>query len=354
MIKNIEIENIENSNLYKELKNIFIDKFSFNYLNTDFIIDTKFFFPISIKSYETSTGLFSNYSRFKYEIFFSKKYYNFIRENTNQMISFNKAFVVGSSNNYYHLLIDWLPRLFALNKHIIKKIDKVIFSSEYLQSNNLVQFILNELKIDKEIIFLEKGSYLFKNSFIPVNLSLEEKIFFYRRTFSNYMKFQKEEKIYIVRKDSKNRKIINENQLIQFLEKQNFKIVELSKYNFKDQISLFSNAKIIISMHGAGLANLIFCKKNTPVIEIAHDINDNNEDWYCGSDKFKFANLARDHFAQIAKIIKLNHFLYFCVDNIINKNNDNDKLNLKKLTNTDLSIDVAKFSKFYTNNFRNI
>ena len=52
--------------------------------------------------------------------------------------------------------------------------------------------------------------------------------------------------------------------------------------------------------------------------------------------------------------ITSNHFLYFCVDNIINKNNDNDKLNLKKLTNTDLSIDVAKFSKFYTNNFRNI
>jgi len=354
MIKNIEIENIKNSNLYKELKNIYIDKFSFNYLNTDFIIDTKFFFPISIKSYETSTGLFSNYSRFKYEIFFSKKYYNFIRENTNQMISFNKAFVVGSSNNYYHLLIDWLPRLFALNKHILKKIDKVIFSSEYLQSNYLVQFILNELKIDKEIIFLEKGSYLFKDSFIPINLSLEEKIFFYRRTFSNYMKFQKEEKIYIVRKDSKNRKIINEEKLIQFLKKQNFKIVKLSKYNFNDQISLFSNAKIIISMHGAGLANLIFCKKSTQVIEIVHDINKKDEDWFCSSTDFKFTNLARDHFAQISKIIKLDHLLYFCVDNIINKNDKNDKLILKKITNTDLSIDVQRFSKFYTKNYNNL
>ena len=42
MIKNIEIENIKNSNLYKEFKNVSIDNFSFNYLNSDFIIDTKF------------------------------------------------------------------------------------------------------------------------------------------------------------------------------------------------------------------------------------------------------------------------------------------------------------------------
>lgn len=354
MIKNIEIENIKNSNLYKEFKNVSIDNFSFNYLNTDFIIDTKFFFPISIKSYETSIELFSNFSRFKYEVFLSKKYYDFIKENTDQMISFNKAFIVGSSNNYYHLLVDWLPRLFALNKHILKNIDKVIFSSEYLQSNYLVQFILNEFKIDKEILFLKKGSYLFKDSFIPINFSLEEKIFFYRKNFSNYMKFQNEEKIYIVRKDSKNRKIINEDKLIQFLKKQDFKIVQLSKYEFKDQISLFYNAKIIISMHGAGLTNLIFCRTNTQVIEIVHDVNKKDEDWFCSSTDFKFTNVVRDHFIQISKIIKLDHLLYFCVDNIINKNDKMDNLKLKKITNTDLSIDVQRFSKFFTKKYNHL
>ena len=354
MIKNIKIENIKNSNLSKELKNISIDNFSFNYLNTDFVIDTKFFFPISIKSYETSTDLFSHYSRFKYEIFFSKKYFDFIREYTNQMITFNNTFVVGSSNNYYHLLIDWLPRLFALNSNILKKVDKIIFSSEYLKSNHLVQTIISELKINKEIIFLEKGSYLFKDSFIPINLSLEDKILFYRSTFQNYMKTQKVEKIYISRNDSKNRKIINEEKLVTFLKKKNFKIVQLSKYNLINQISLFSNAKIVISMHGAGLTNIIFCKKNTPVIEIIHDINKKKQDWYCPSNKFKFTYTARDHFAKIAKIIKLDHFLYFCVNNSINKNDENDQLTLKKITNTDLSIDLEKFSEFYTLNFNNI
>ena len=34
-----------------------------------------------------------------------------------------------------------------------------------------------------------------------------------------------------------------------------------------DQIALFNSAKIIVGNHGAGFANLVFCKKNTKIIE---------------------------------------------------------------------------------------
>ena len=47
-----------------------------------------------------------------------------------------------------------------------------------------------------------------------------------------------------------------------------FKILRLSYFSFRKQVNLFSNAKIIIGPHGAGFANLIFCKKNTKVIEL--------------------------------------------------------------------------------------
>mgnify|MGYP003956227891 CR=1 FL=1 len=258
MIKNIELHKMHESNIRKEFKNLAVGKYSFNYLNSDFVIDTKFFFPISIKSFETSTDLFAHYSRFKYEIFFHKTYYEFIKKNLTKMIFFNNSFVVGSSNNYYHLLLDWIPRLFTLNKVILEKVDNIVFSSEYLKNNKVIQSILVELKINKEKIFLEKGSYLFKNSYIPANLSLEEKIFFHRKLLSKYIKTKNSNKIYISRQDSSNRRITNENDLIIFLKKQNFIIIELSKYNFLEQISIISNAKNIISMHGAGLSNIIY------------------------------------------------------------------------------------------------
>jgi capsular polysaccharide biosynthesis protein len=42
----------------------------------------------------------------------------------------------------------------------------------------------------------------------------------------------------------------------------------LSKLSFINQVSIFNNAKFIIGLHGAGFANLVFCKKNTFVLEI--------------------------------------------------------------------------------------
>ena len=79
-------------------------------------------------------------------------------------------------------------------------------------------------------------------------------------------------KIYIDRSDSKfnlskKRQIINEDIIKNTLIKKKFKIVKLSEFKFVDQIALFNSAKIIVGNHGAGFANLVFCKKNTKIIE---------------------------------------------------------------------------------------
>ena len=42
----------------------------------------------------------------------------------------------------------------------------------------------------------------------------------------------------------------------------------LGNFHFKEQIEIFNNAEIIIGLHGAGFANLCFCKKGTKVLEL--------------------------------------------------------------------------------------
>ena len=77
-------------------------------------------------------------------------------------------------------------------------------------------------------------------------------------------------KIYIDRSDSQYNhcKIINDTEIKKYLKKKGFKIIRLSEYSLKEQISIFKNCKLIVGPHGAGLVNLIFCKKKTKVLEI--------------------------------------------------------------------------------------
>lgn len=81
--------------------------------------------------------------------------------------------------------------------------------------------------------------------------------------------------IYVTRKNSLRRKIVNEEILIEFLKnkyKEQLKIIDLnSKYSIIDQAKIFNNCEIFITVHGAAVANLFFMKPNTTIIEILAD-----------------------------------------------------------------------------------
>ena len=47
-----------------------------------------------------------------------------------------------------------------------------------------------------------------------------------------------------------------------------FRVIQASKLSLREQIRLFSRATILVSAHGAGLANLLFMKRNSIVIEM--------------------------------------------------------------------------------------
>ena len=60
----------------------------------------------------------------------------------------------------------------------------------------------------------------------------------------------------------------NEKEVANFLENEGFQIVKLENLNFKDQVKIFQNAKIIAGLHGAGFANVCFCRPDTKIVEI--------------------------------------------------------------------------------------
>lgn len=79
------------------------------------------------------------------------------------------------------------------------------------------------------------------------------------------------EKIYVSRRDSRNRVMQNEADLERLLQRAGFRIVQLSSLSIDEQITLFRDATTIVSPHGAGLTNIIYCRPGTVVHELASD-----------------------------------------------------------------------------------
>ena len=52
------------------------------------------------------------------------------------------------------------------------------------------------------------------------------------------------------------------------LAKLDFTFVKLGELTFTKQIEIFNNANLILGLHGAGFANIAFCKPGTKIIEL--------------------------------------------------------------------------------------
>jgi capsular polysaccharide biosynthesis protein/tetratricopeptide (TPR) repeat protein len=76
------------------------------------------------------------------------------------------------------------------------------------------------------------------------------------------------ERIYISREKAQYRRVINECEVWETLEKFGFVKIFLESYSVQEQIRLFAQAKIIVAAHGSGLTNIIFCQPNTQILEL--------------------------------------------------------------------------------------
>ena len=72
-------------------------------------------------------------------------------------------------------------------------------------------------------------------------------------------------KIFISRRQASMRRVINENDVLEALSNFGFVDYVLEEMSFIDQVRLFSQAKIIVAPHGAGLTNIIFAQQLTIV-----------------------------------------------------------------------------------------
>lgn len=227
----------------------------------------KNFIAISPKSAKRFS-LFDNLT-FKYKINLLKYsafifFKDIIKLKKNKSPNLYSIFNVWSSG-YHHFLTETLVK-FIIHKDELKGASLLIpetlpkFAIEAFEMLNLTNVTLhNNLTLYKELILIENP---LSGHFNPSHLNI------FRTEFKQFRKKEPFTKIYISRKKARSRKIINENELTDFLIEKGFKIIETDYMSFQDQVFLFSNSSFLISSHGAGLTNMIFMPENAKIIEL--------------------------------------------------------------------------------------
>jgi capsular polysaccharide biosynthesis protein len=170
------------------------------------------------------------------------------------------------TSSYYHWLFDELPRLLVSDK---REIDTLLAntSSQYNRDAlNLYGFTGKILQPNghfrcEELVVPTLVGYTGHPT--PKGIELISK---FVEPFSKD-KFSLGEKIYISREKAEWRRVSNEDELWRQLQIKGFNKVRLEELSWREQISVFRNARSIVAPHGAGLSNLIFCNPGTKVVE---------------------------------------------------------------------------------------
>jgi capsular polysaccharide biosynthesis protein len=177
-------------------------------------------------------------------------------------------------NGYYHWMSEILTRLYVIkdkykNIPIVLPELKMAYQKETIASfqlDNIIYLKENEYVQPKQLhsvgYIAPPGNY---HSDVIKGLAKHLIQHFCNETNSTASK------IYISRKKANKRKIVNETEVEILLSEFGYDIYCMEDFNTKEQINICHNAKIIVSLHGAGLTNIMFMPEGSTVFELKFD-----------------------------------------------------------------------------------
>ena len=186
----------------------------------------------------------------------------------------------GARNNYYHWLIELIPKFFLLQaaniacgstyKYLING------SRQSYEKQSLAYFGVSTA----DIIQTFPGMRLNVQTLIVPNHSDDYEavprwaVDFLHQAIQpstqqlKALQSQSSKKLFIYRPQSARRHIANFTEVKDCLEREGYLAVNPGSLTFEQQVSLFRSADSIIAEHGAALANLVFCHHCTSILEL--------------------------------------------------------------------------------------
>jgi len=178
--------------------------------------------------------------------------------------------------NYYHWICEAILRLWMVKKDID---NYILLLPDYYKNSDFIMGSLEPFNI-KNIYFIPKGKSLYvKNLCMPQLKPLCDaydirQLHQIRNFYLSYVLTVKRininlgEKLYLSRRKAARKKVTNEKEVENLVSKYGFAVVYNEDFTFLEQISIYANARYLISIHGSGLTNMLFMQPESVIIEI--------------------------------------------------------------------------------------
>ncbi|MFO7257304.1 MAG: glycosyltransferase family 61 protein [Bacteroidota bacterium] len=183
----------------------------------------------------------------------------------------------GAITYYYHWMVDSLPRLFLLREAgLFDKVDYFLvpnYSMDYhketlsyfgIKSNRVIS-ALSHRHVQADSLILTSYTRLDGHHPQWVCDGLHN-------TFASPSAPERSDRLlYISRADAKQRRVLNEPELIEVLKPYGFEVYTMSALSMREKAELLGSARVIVGPHGSGSANFAFCKPGTKILDLFPD-----------------------------------------------------------------------------------
>jgi len=234
-----------------------------------------------------SKALFSTVSgfiktSFPWESFYSYSFWDGLKTIISKSLQFqtkrinDQVFFVTNehSSNYFHWFTEVIPKL-LIGQQQYPSVSKVILphtctNSFHFETLSYLGLKPIPLKKDKTYllnqVFHVHGQAKFPGYFHQPTIKHLQNWFHQIHTVSSPV----QKKVYISRQHALRRKLNNEQEIKKIVSAKGFEVICSEDLNFKNSLELFSSTSHLVSIHGAGLTNMLFMPKSGIIVEFLH------------------------------------------------------------------------------------
>ena len=237
---------------------------------------------------------------------------NYMTERYRRPITIEDSAIFIPNNGFYHFLVEDLPKIISVIQTLNSTVQIVLTPATPKYIRQYLTILVENPRLPKfTIVTVSTPVTLTKTYFVT---EAEADISFVTQNI-NIGTVYHADKIYISRRKTHKRKIANELEIERFFIDNGWSVMYLEEMSVREQIEVFRSAKYIVSPHGAGLSNLIWCARLTELVEIFNSDHDH--------DCFKRLMPSRTNYQKIScKKVGKNQILDFCtlqasLDNIV-------------------------------------